>query len=603
VFTYHFGYQRIAGIDHRVGADGPWEVKRVLGTVPVEADGSAYFRIPARTPISVQPLDAQGHALQLMRSWMTAMPGEVLSCVGCHESQNSAPPNRATLAMGRGPSSLEPWYGPVRGFSFQREVQPVLDKYCVGCHSPTRLPNGAGGHAPDLRRDQNAVYAYRHGDPELKLFRDTPVQKLMPKFRGIFPPSYIALRSFVRVGGLESDLHLQPPKEFHAETSELFQMLRKGHYNVQLDAEAWDRLATWLDLNAPCHGTWSEFTRIAGDQRKRRLALRALYGGVAEDHEDIPSIDRPPAAFVKPQPSLEPAPRPVEFPGWPLDPSEARRRQEAVPGRTLDLGGGVALELVGIPAGSFGMGATDGHRDERPPRRVDIGEPFLIGKFEVTNEQYRRLDPHHDSRFEHRTSWIFEEEYLGWLLNHPKQPVVRVSWEQAMAFCRWLSKRTGLTVSLPTEAQWEYACRAGTAKPLSYGDLDTDFSEHANMADHTIRDLAYDAWRPLPPDIAPRDARFNDGKLVTADVGSYRPNAWGLHDMHGNAWEWTRSAYRPYPYRPDDGRNDETKALRRVVRGGSWYDRPKRCRSAFRLSYPQYQRVFNVGFRVVVRIE
>ena len=85
LFTYHFGYQRLAGIDHRVGADGPWEAKRVLGTVPVEADGSAFFRVPAKTPISVQPLDADGSALALMRSWMTAMPGEKLSCVGCHD--------------------------------------------------------------------------------------------------------------------------------------------------------------------------------------------------------------------------------------------------------------------------------------------------------------------------------------------------------------------------------------------------------------------------------------------------------------------------------------------------------------------------------------
>ena len=82
VFTYHFGYQQLAGIDHRVGADGPWEVKRVLGTVPVEADGSAFFRIPAKTPVSVQPLDEEGKALALMRSWMTAMPGETLSCAG-----------------------------------------------------------------------------------------------------------------------------------------------------------------------------------------------------------------------------------------------------------------------------------------------------------------------------------------------------------------------------------------------------------------------------------------------------------------------------------------------------------------------------------------
>jgi formylglycine-generating enzyme required for sulfatase activity len=120
------------------------------------------------------------------------------------------------------------------------------------------------------------------------------------------------------------------------------------------------------------------------------------------------------------------------------------------------------------------------------------------------------------------------------------------------------------------------------------------------MADATIKQMAYDTDGRYTMDLLPRDARFNDGHLVTADVGSYRPNPWGLYDMHGNAWEWTRSNYRPYPYRADDGRNDTTDAGQKVARGGSWYDRPKRCRSAFRLSYPAWQRVYNVGFRIVV---
>ena len=99
------------------------------------------------------------------------------------------------------------------------------------------------------------------------------------------------------------------------------------------------------------------------------------------------------------------------------------------------------------------------------------------------------------------------------------------------------------------------------------------------------------------------DIRFDDGAIATSKVGSYRPNSWGLYDMHGNASEWTRTAYKPYPYKDDDGRNDLTESGRKVVRGGSWRDRPKRCRSAFRLSYPAWQRVHNVGFRVVCRIE
>jgi formylglycine-generating enzyme required for sulfatase activity len=115
----------------------------------------------------------------------------------------------------------------------------------------------------------------------------------------------------------------------------------------------------------------------------------------------------------------------------------------------------------------------------------------------------------------------------------------------------------------------------------------------------TIRDLALKSWRPRTPDIVPRDERFDDGALVTANVGSYRPNAWGLFDMHGNAAEWTRTAYGPYPYREDDGRSAAGAGGDKVVRGGSWRDRPARCRSSFRLSYSPYQKVFNVGFRVI----
>jgi hypothetical protein len=193
----------------------------------------------------------------------------------------------------------------------------------------------------------------------------------------------------------------------------------------------------------------------------------------------------------------------------------------------------------------------------------------------------------------------FTEDYLGWPLDKPDQPVVRVSWNDADRFCRWLSQRTGMSFSLPTEAQWEYACRAGTDTPFSYGGLDTDFSPFANLADASIRQLAYRSWSPRTAHVVPRDDRFDDQALVSAPVGSYRPNAWGLCDVHGNVAEWTRTSYRPYPYREDDGRNALDPKEPKVVRGGSWRDRPARCRSGFRLSYPPYQRVFNVGFRVV----
>jgi formylglycine-generating enzyme required for sulfatase activity len=176
-----------------------------------------------------------------------------------------------------------------------------------------------------------------------------------------------------------------------------------------------------------------------------------------------------------------------------------------------------------------------------------------------------------------------------------------------------VSQKACLKVKLPTEAQWEWSCRAGSATPFWYGDLNADFSAFANLADRKLKEFAadtsldyYSAARPMTKpnrydDWIPRDDRFDDGGFVTEPVTRYKPNPWGLHNMHGNAWEWTRSAYRAYPYRDDDGRNEpsDTVGVQRVVRGGSWYDRPQRCTSSFRLSYYDYQKVYNVGFRVV----
>ena len=189
----------------------------------------------------------------------------------------------------------------------------------------------------------------------------------------------------------------------------------------------------------------------------------------------------------------------------------------------------------------------------------------------------------------------------GLPLNGAKQPAVRVSWQQAVGFCRWLSGKTGRTFTLPTEARWEWACRAGSAAPLSYGRLDADFSKWANLGDKAYASMKVVTGGVEHLDPSGRalcDVRFHDGAPVTAPVGSYRPNAWGLHDVHGNAAEWTRTTYRPYPYRDDDGRNDPSAGGRKVLRGGSFFDRPKRCRSAGRLAYPAWQRVFNAGFRV-----
>ncbi|NQV35472.1 MAG: SUMF1/EgtB/PvdO family nonheme iron enzyme [Phycisphaeraceae bacterium] len=602
LFTYHFAYHKIAGINHRVGADGPWEPKRILGTVPVEADGSALFRVPANTPISIQPLDGDNKALQLMRSWMTAMPGEIVSCVGCHEKQNAVPTTQQTIASRQVPADITPWYGPARGFSFMREVQPVLDQYCVSCHDGQTEDNGQA--IPDLRADQGRFIAYKNGVPKARIIHDVPREELVKKYGGVFDPSYIALRGLTRVGGLESDLRMLDPGEFHADTTELVQMLKKGHHGVRLDGEAWDRLIAWIDLNAPCHGTWSDIVGALKTEKNnlQRRTLRARYGGITENPEQYP--DTPPDARrpILPLPEKDRIVRVPKVDGWPFKAVQARQRQGLLT-RTdsrFDLGDGITLTLKYVPTGTFVMGSATGHRDEYPPHAVTVEKPFWISQFEITNAQYACFDASHDSRFQDKGSWMFNEWDLGWDLNTVNQPVIRVSWQEAMAFCQWLSDKTGLTFELPTEAQWEWACRAGTDSPFYYGDLDTDFSAFANMGDATLRDLAYDARDQYSPDLVPRDDRFNDRTLISADVGTFGSNAWGLHDMHGNVWEWTRSTYQPYPYADHDGRNDLTAKGDKVVRGGSWYDRPKRCSSSFRLSYPAWRKVYNVGFRVVM---
>ena len=595
VFTYHFAYQGMVGNPGTIGIDGPWDIKRVLGTVPVQADGSAKFTIPANTPISIQPLDAKGQALQLMRSWMTAMPGETLQCAGCHEPQNTAPLTKPTLAPGRPPETIQPWHGPVRGFSYRHEVQPVIDHYCVGCHDG-RDATGTGG-VPDLRGDRQVT------DYHSVLSWENNAAA------GKFSVGYVELHRFVRRPGGESDMHLLEPLEFHAETTELVQLLRQGHYGVQLDAEAWDRLITWIDLNCPYHGTRSEECQDPGPQRARRRALLRQYGGVDDDPEAVvPVVYRPTNPAPSNPPPVRPLTRGVDCPGWPWDAAEARRRQQLAGPRTqraIDLGDGIRLDLVLLPPGEFVMGSATGAADQQPLCRVQSDRALWLGTCEVTNAQYARFDPGHDSRVEKKNATQYGVQ--GYPMHLPEQPVVRVSWSEAIAFCRWLSERTGERFSLPTESQWEYACRAGTATPFWYGDLDCDFSRHANLADAKLVEFASDVWDPNKPlvkptrynEFIPKDARFNDGAMLSVAPGRYESNAWGLCDMHGNVAEWTRSAYRPYPYVSDDGRNDEHAADRRVVRGGSWRDRPYRATASFRLAYQPYQRVFNVGFRVV----
>jgi formylglycine-generating enzyme required for sulfatase activity len=165
----------------------------------------------------------------------------------------------------------------------------------------------------------------------------------------------------------------------------------------------------------------------------------------------------------------------------------------------IDLGQGIKMKLKRIPAGEFVMGSLEGAPDEAPLSKISISKPYWIGKCEVANEQYATIFPKHDSRFTDQ-QW---KDHIneGYPSNRPKQPVIRVSWEEALAFCKALSKKTGLKISLPTEAQWEWVARAGSAQAFSFGDLDVNFASYANLAD--------------------------DKQMIAGDGGHYKPNSWG----------------------------------------------------------------------------
>lgn len=267
------------------------------------------------------------------------------------------------------------------------------------------------------------------------------------------------------------------------------------------------------------------------------------------------------------------------------EPRGASRREDGPADRTLtlDCGNGVMMELVLIPAGTFTMGspaAESGRDSDESLHQVKISKPFYIGKYEVTNAQFRRFKSDHNSG-----------EYEGHGLNGDKQPVVKVSWEDAQAFCRWLSTRSGRDVRLPSESQWEYACRAGTQSAYSWGnDLDSA-ARFCNANDPITKRQFEWGW-----DAFPRD----DGFRVSAPVGSFQPNAFGLYDMHGNVWEWCEDWYGAYPSGPSTDPKGPASGDVRVLRGGSWYDLPSLCRSANRFRFTPVDRYLSGGLRVVV---
>jgi formylglycine-generating enzyme required for sulfatase activity len=237
---------------------------------------------------------------------------------------------------------------------------------------------------------------------------------------------------------------------------------------------------------------------------------------------------------------------------------------------TLDLGKGVKLELVKINAGEFTMGSPSTEPDhdlsEEPQHKVTIAKPFYLGKFEITQAQWSVIRGN-------------QSEFKG----DDKRAADGISWGDANNWCKDMSQRLKVKMRLPTEAEWEYACRAGTTTPFAFG-----------------------------AELKPDEANFkltNVGK--TSVVGSYKPNAWGLYDMHGNVWEWCQDTLQPdYTGAPADGSawvDEKENKYNRVRRGGSWQETAANCRSAVRFGSPGDEKTPDmrnnqVGFRVVVEV-
>jgi eukaryotic-like serine/threonine-protein kinase len=244
-----------------------------------------------------------------------------------------------------------------------------------------------------------------------------------------------------------------------------------------------------------------------------------------------------------------------------------------------DLGNGVFMDMVFIPNGTFQMGSPDREQgrdnDEGPQRRVTVAS-FSMGKYAVTQAQWEAVAalPQINLSLNPNPS-----AFKG-----ANRPVEKVSWNEAMEFCARLAKKTGRAYRLPSEAEWEYACRAGTTTPFYFGEtITTDL-------------VNYDG------DYTYGNAPKGIDREQTTDVGSFPPNAFGLYDMHGNVWEWCADAWHEnYQGAPSDGRVWEGGDDKyRMHRGGSWDYYPLYCRCAYRYRYRVVVRYDSLGFRVAV---
>ena len=267
----------------------------------------------------------------------------------------------------------------------------------------------------------------------------------------------------------------------------------------------------------------------------------------------------------------------------------------------------IGMELVYIEPGSFLMGSPlneSGRRDgEGPQHRVTISQSFYLQITEVTRVQFSRFVSASGYKTDaEKKGYVSVWSVDGWkkvegaswknpgYLQSDDHPVVCVSWNDAIAFCEWLSQKDGIEYRLPTEAEWEYAGRAGTKTAYQWGNNPDDGRGWCNGADLTFKNK-FSGWTTF---------NWSDGYVYTSPVAAFKANAFGLYDMHGNVWEWCADWYGEDYYKnsPSTDPQGPSSGEYRVLRGGSWCGLPWPCRSADRFGNKQDSQFFNVGFRI-----
>ncbi len=324
----------------------------------------------------------------------------------------------------------------------------------------------------------------------------------------------------------------------------------------------------------------------------------AYHTKPSRPNEMLKHVETPPEPEAKPEP----------LPDWAFGPEEANRRQKEAEAQ-LPLADGwsketvevaaatphaerklnvtyytnsMGMRLVCIPPGQFVMGTIHFPKGmtgefigrETPAHEVRLTKPVFMGACEVTNAQFKHFHSEHQSG-----------SYRNHRLDGPNQPVVRVSYREAEEFCEWLSRREEVAYRLPTEAEWEYACRAGSSQLYPWGDgFDGILCNHADASCANRR-----TERSI----------FNDRFSVSAPVGQYSPNAFGLYDMLGNVYEYCWDWYGSYGAEPQTDPRIVSSPTDAVVRGGSWQSRPVHVRSGFRATASVDGQELSTGFRVV----